>query len=171
MKKAIAGILAAMLLAGCGAQEPPVFETEGTVSPSSPRVKPTAGEIGVWLPEEAVSEAMAEEGGSQVYTWDEYEMRIQTMDGGDIHRTLEQLTGMEYEELTVMNRAKGELELYQTVWCAAGEDGTLVGKAVVADDGNYHYCVSLISPEDVDSTEVYERICDTLAVVDPDAKK
>lgn len=170
MKKAIVGILAAMLLAGCGAQEPPTYETEGTVTPST-LAKPTAGEIAMWMPEEAVSEAMAEEDGSQVYTWDSYELRLQTVEGGDIHQTLEQLTGMAYEDLTVMNRSKEDLELYQTVWCAAGEDGTLVGKAVVADDGNYHYCVSLMAPEDVDSSEVYERICTTLAVVDPDAKK
>ncbi len=170
MKKAIAAMLTVMLLAGCTAQEEPVFETEGTVSPSV-QVKPTAGEIGIWIPEGAVSEAMAEESGGEVYTWDSYELRLQTLEGGDIHRTLEQLTGMKYNDLTVMQRAKGELELYQTVWCTAGEDGTLIGKAVVADDGNYHYCVSLMSPEDVDSSEVYDRLCNTLAVVDPDAKK
>ena len=170
MKKWIAVVLIGMLLCGCGPEKPAESETQLPVLPTEP-AKPTAGEIGVWIPEEAVSEAMAEASQGQIYSWDAYEMRLQTVDGGDIQRTMEQLTGMDYDRLTVMNRKKGDLELYQTVWRAAGEEGTLIGRAVVADDGHYHYCVSLTAPEQVDSEAVYDRICQTLAIVDPESKK
>ena len=170
MKKWMTGILIAVVLTGCAGEKPPAYETEGTM-PVSAMEKPEAGEIGVWMPEEAIRAAMAGEDGSQVYTWGEYELRLQTVDGGDIRRTLEDLTGMDYGRLTVMNRKKGDLELYQTVWCSAAEEQTLISRAVVADDGHHHYCVSLTAPEDVDAEELYARIFQSVVVLDPSAKK
>ena len=170
MKKVLAGILMALVLTGCGAEKTQPFETVGPAAYEEP-AKPAAGEIVLWLPEEAVSEALAAEDGSQVYTWDSYELRLQTLEGGDIRRTLEELTGMDYDRLTVLSRDKGELELYQTVWCSNGEEGTLIGRAIVADDGSHHYCVSLTAPEQVDSSEVYARLCSTLSIAEAGAKK
>ncbi len=170
MKKVIAGIVIAMLLAGCTQKEPQTYETVGPAAYEQP-AKPAAGELILWMPEEAGAEALAAEDGSQVYTWGSYELRMQTLDGGDIRKTVEQLTGMDYDSLTVMSREKGDLQLYQTVWCSTGEDGTTLSRAVVADDGNHHYCVSLSAPENVDSSEIYARICSTLSVAEPGAKK
>ena len=169
MKKAIAGMAAALLLAGCGAQEAPL-ETVGPGAYAEP-ARAAAGELIFWIPEEAGSEALAAEDGSRVYTWDSYELRLQTVEGGDIRKTVEQLTGMDYDRLTVMAREKGNLDFYQTVWCSEGEEGTLLSRAVVADDGAYHYCVSLTAPEEVDSAQVYARICSTLSVTEAGAKK
>ena len=167
MKKVLAGICAAVLLAGCAPQQPE-FETMGT-EPVSQHSRAAAGEIGVWLPEEAGEAVMA--GAEKTYSWEGCEVRVRTLDGGDIRRTIEQLTGMKYENLTVMSRQKGDLKLYQTVWCSAGEDATILGRAVVADDGNYHYCVSLTAPESVDVSGIYDRMVRSLAVVETDSKK
>lgn len=163
MKKVLLVLTLALLLAGCSAQEEAVFETIGEVS-YEPVSTPSAGVISITLPEEAVAEAMAGESGGEVYTWGEYEVRVETVESGNIHKTVETITGMSADNLTVMQQKLEDLELYQTVWSSAGEDGVLLGRAMIADDGNYHYCVSILSPEDVDSSEVYAQIVSSFSL-------
>ena len=43
-----------------------------------------------------------------------------------------------------------------------GEEGITLGRCMVADDGSYHYCVSLTSPENADVGEDYAQICASL---------
>ena len=167
MKKIFAGLLTAMLLAGC-ASGAPELETMAAVLPSGPQ-RAAAREIGVWVPEEAEAEVMA--GDVRSYRWKDCEIRVRTLDGGDIRRTVEELTGMKYENLTVMGRRQGDLQLYQTVWCSAGEESVLLGRAIIADDGAYHYCVTLTAPENDDTREIYSRMVRTMAVISPDSKK
>ena len=99
---------------------------------------------------------------SRCYSLGECELRLQTMDGGDIRATLQQLTGMEPEKLTVMEYERDGLQLYQTVWSMTGEEGVSLGRCMVADDGDYHYCISLLSPETADVGEDFARICASL---------
>ena len=40
---------------------------------------------------------------------------------------------------------------YDFVWASAGENGDQLGRAVILDDGNYHYCLSVL--RDADTTE------------------
>ncbi len=164
----IVGIMVA--LAGCGAEDQPVFETVGPDAYVQD-VKPMAGQISLSIPEEASQMAMAEDGGGSVYTWDGHSLQLLTMDGGNIHKTVETLTGMDYEGLTVMSYEKGALTYYQTVWSAAGEDGTMLGRALIADDGYYHYCVSLLSPEESDAQQVYDQLCASFSITDGTAEK
>lgn len=170
MKKWIWIIAASLALCGCGAEETPVFETVGEQAYEAD-AKPAAAQIGLMIPEEAMAEAMADDAGGEIYTWDDHTLQLQTLDGGDIQHTVESLTGMNYEDLTVMHYQKGELDYYQTVWSAAGEEGTLLGRALIADDGYYHYCVSLLSPEESDSQEVYDRLCASFSVMNGDVEK
>ena len=37
-----------------------------------------------------------------------------------------------------------------------------LGRCMVADDGNYHYCISMVSPETADVGEEFARICASL---------
>lgn len=165
----IAVALVALTLSACTPEETPVFETVG--EGAYDQAKPMAGQIEVMIPEEAVSEAMADGLGGQLYTWEDHTLQLQTMEGGDIRRTVESVTGYEYSDLTVMASRKGELMYYQTVWSTAGEEGTLLGRALIADDGHYHYCLSLLSPEDSDSGAVYDRLCASFSVTSGDASK
>ena len=170
MKKWLWLLALPALLCGCGAEEVPVFETVGQQAYQA-EAKPAAGEISLMIPEGAVAEAMADGGNGELYTWEDHTLQLQTLDGGDIQQTVRALTGMDYEDLTVMSCQKGGLTYYQTVWCTAGEDGTLLGRALVADDGVYHYCVSLLSPEESDSGEVYDRLCASFSITNGDAEK
>ena len=158
MKKCVFLLVLMLCLAGCG--EEPVMETV-----ADPVVEPVLAEpqaLSVWLPEEAAAQTMAEGQTGECYTWGECELRIQTLDGGDIRGTLQTLTGLDPEKLTVMEYERDGLQLYQTVWSMTGEEGVSLGRCMVADDGNYHYCISLVSPEDTDVADDYARICASL---------
>lgn len=166
----IAVALLAMALSACGPEETPVFETVGEDAYQQ-QSKPMAGQMELMIPEEAVAEAMADGLGGELYTWEDHTLQLQTLEGGDIRRTVESVTGFDYDALTVMASKKGNLMYYQTVWSTAGEEGTMLGRALIADDGNYHYCVSLLSPEDSDSGEVYDRLCASFSVTSGGASK
>ena len=160
----------ALVLSACGPEETPVFESVGEQAYEQ-ESRPVAGRIALMIPEEAVSEAMADGLGGELYTWEDHTLQLQTLDGGDIRRTVESLTGFDYDDLTVMASKKGDLMYYRTVWSTAGEEGTMLGRALIADDGYYHYCVSLLSPEDSDSGEVYDRLCASFSVTNGNASK
>lgn len=170
MKKLLFVIVLAFVLAGCGSQEKPVFETVGNVDCQKPEL-PAAGKIDVYLPEEAAAQTMSEGEDAQVYTWDSYEVRMETHPSGNIAATMQTLTGMNADALTIMKQEKGDMTLYQTVWSATGEDGILCGRAMVADDGSHHYCVCLMSPEDVNSEDLYAKMVGSFYITPADAAK
>ena len=158
MKKLCWVLAAAICLVGCGNVDEPMMETV-----ADQIIEPVAAEpapLSVWVPEEAAAQTMAGDG--ECYTWGENELRIQTMDGGDIRTTLQTLTGLDPERLTVMEYEREGIQLYQTVWSSTSEEGITLGRCMVADDGNYHYCISLLSPEGADVTEDFTRICASL---------
>lgn len=159
MKKILWILAAVVMLSGCVNITEPVMETvsDEIVEPAAAEPKPMA----VWLPDDAAAQTMAEEAG-QCYTWGECELRLQTLDGGDIRATLRKITGLDPEKLTVMEYERDGLQMYQTVWSATGEEGITLGRCMVADDGSYHYCISMTSPEDADVGEDYAQICASL---------
>lgn len=171
MKKRLLAAVLALVLTGCSApQEEQVFETLGDMDLDH-QVMAIAEEIHFDLPEGAASEAMAAEDGSTVYSWDDFEVCSQALQSGDLERTLEAVTGMDADDLTVMTRDWNGMKLYQTVWCAAAEEGIRTGRAVIADDGNYHYCVSLTAPEEADADGVYDQIVSSFRLGSSDTEK
>lgn len=140
MKKVIVMILMLTMLTGCAGGG--TFEgVEDVYGPSGVK---EAGKIGLELPEDAASHVLAGQTG-QMYFCDGYEISVETLASGDLDRTLLSLTGYHRDALTVIETANGDLKRYDCVWTAAGEDGDQVGKAVVLDDGSYHYCVSVMA--------------------------
>ena len=161
MKKFVLVLVLMLCLAGCGA-DTPVMETVADPIVEQVWWEPQA--VSVWLPEDAAAQTMAEGETGECYTWGECELRIRTLDGGDIRATLRELTGLDPERLTVMEYERDGIQLYQTVWSSTTEDGVLLGRCMVADDGCHHYCISLISPEDADVGETYAQICASLTL-------
>lgn len=160
MKKIVWILAVVLCFAGCADMTEPVMETvaDGIVEPVAAEPKPVA----VWLPDDAAAQTMAQRETGECYTWGASELRIQTLDGGDILSTLRKLTGLDPERLTVMEYERDGVQFYQTVWSMTGEEGVSLGRCMVADDGNYHYCISLVSPEDTDVADDYARICASL---------
>lgn len=170
MKKVVWIMALALLLAGCAAEDEEVFETVGEVSHLAETMVP-ASAMHFDLPELAASEVMAGEDGSTIYSWEEFEVWSAALEAGDLNRTIETITGMPAEKLTVMKKDWNGMTLYQTVWCSAGEDGVLLGRAMIADDGNYHYCVSITGPEEADSEEIYDQIVSSFRIGESDSEK
>ena len=160
----------ALLLSACGNQELPVLETIGGEA-YEPQEKPVAAKMQLKIPEDAVYAAAADGSGGELYTWEDHTLMLQTLEGGDFRKTVETITGLNREDLTVMTWKKDGLTYHQTVWSTAGEDGTLLGRALIADDGYYHYCISLLSPEESDSQQVYDSLCASFALTNGDASK
>lgn len=157
-----------MCFAGC-ADDEPVFETicDDIIEPVAAEPAP----VSVWIPDGAAAQTMVDETAGECYTWEDSELRVQTLTGGDIRATLQQLTGLAPEKLTVMEYRRGEVQMYQTVWCMTEEAGITMGRCLVADDGNFHYCISLLSPEDADVEGDFAQICASLDLTGEDAVK
>ncbi|MBR7178476.1 MAG: hypothetical protein IKD27_03025 [Oscillospiraceae bacterium] len=160
MRKLVCLLVLMTTLSGCVNMTEPVFETiaDEIEKPVAAEPKP----IAVWLPDDAAAQTVADGDTGKCYTWGECELRLQTLSSGDIRTTLQKLSGLSPDKLTVMEYRRDGLQIYQTVWSATGEEGITLGRCMVADDGDYHYCISLLSPEDADVAEDFAQICASL---------
>ena len=140
MKKIAMVLLLPLLLSGCGARE--TLETVADDIPLQPVLAQPA-EISVRLPDNAVSPVL-ESDSEQVYLCEDYEISIETRSSGDLAGTITALTGFDPEQLTVMHTETDGVDRYEFVWASAGEKGDRLGRAVVLDDGSYHYCMSVL---------------------------
>ena len=142
--------LAALLLAGCSQVE--TAETvadvwEEPISVAAPR------EVRLELPGEAVACAMESDTG-RLYFGDGYEVMVQTLTGGDLNGTIRELTGFDREDITLIQTQAESPQRWEFAWAAAGEGGERVGRGVVLDDGNYHYCLSVLQNADDDDCQI-----------------
>ena len=157
MKKCICFLLILVSFTGCASE--PTFETvadEWVQSVAAPM-----GQITVELPEEAVVPVSESELG-KLYQCDGYEIAVQTLQSGDLDATLRTVTGYSRENLTVMETKLADICRYDLVWSCMGEQGELVGRARVLDDGNYHYVLTVLAQADR-AAELESTICDLFA--------
>lgn len=139
MKKCWMLLLLSLLLTGCAAQE--TFET--VADQSVEVLVPKPSRISVRLPDGAVAPVL-ESDSEQVYTAEDYEIIIETLASGDLEETIRSICGYEKENLTVMETQDQNATRYEFVWTSAGEQGDRLGRAVILDDGYYHYCMSAL---------------------------
>ena len=140
MKKLWIVIAVALLAAGCSG--PSGYETVEDVY--AEQTLPAPQQVSVLLPADASVQTM-EKDGETLYLCDGYSVILQTMESGDLDATLRTVTGYEREKLSVMEIEGEALDRYECIWLAAGEGGDQMGRAVILDDGNYHYTVSLLA--------------------------
>ena len=150
MKKWVVVLLCPLLLAGCAAEE--TFETVADELVVSVMAQPA--QISVELPDDAVAPVL-ESGSEQVWMCDDYELIIQTVESGDLNATVQSISGYPKEELTILETQNQNVTRYEFVWASAGELGDYLGRAVVLDDGNYHYCRSVLrDAADTEETQI-----------------
>lgn len=141
MKKWWLWICCACLLTGCGAAE--TFETVGD-DILQPVMAP-AGQIVLELPDSASAHTMAEGKEDALYFCDGYTVTVQTMDRGDLDRTVRTLCGFGADSLKLVQTQVEGGRRWDWVWTAAGEGGDAVGRGAIIDDGKYHYCVTVMA--------------------------
>lgn len=146
MKKWMVCASLALLLTGCGAEE--TFETVADEVLVPAMAQPR--QIQVALPGETALPAMESDEG-RMYLCQDYEIYLQTLSGGDLEETVRSLSGCDPEDLTVMTTQEEDLTRHEFVWTAMGEGGEQLGRAVVLDDGSYHYAMTVL--RDADTTE------------------
>ena len=150
---------AALLLTGCAGEE--TFETVADEPVAAVMAEPR--EITVALPEEAAVPVMRN-GAQEIYLCDGGEIILETCAGGDLGRTIRAISGFERDNLTVMKTKQENLDRYEFVWAAASEEGERMGRAVILDDGQYHYCLTLL--KDADSrVAAWETVCASFRLV------
>lgn len=150
MKRIVLALVFILLLTGCGEQETMETISDDLVAPvmAQPR------EISVRLPEGAIAPVLEGEG-CQIYMSEEYEIAIETVASGDLRSTIEKLSGYDKDSLTVMETRQGETDRYDFVWVSTGERGDRLGRAVILDDGQYHYCMSVLrDASSVENTQI-----------------
>lgn len=150
MKKIGFVLLAALLLAGCSQ-----VETAETVADvwEEPASVVAPREVRLELPGEAVACAMESDTG-RLYFGDGYEVMVQTLTGGDLDATIRELTGFDREDITLIQTQAESPQRWEFAWAAAGEGGERVGRGVVLDDGNYHYCLTVLQDADEDDCQI-----------------
>lgn len=139
MKKICVYLFLAFALCGCRAEE--TFETisDDIVAP----VMAVPRQVTVQLPEDAVAPVL-ESDTRQIYMSTGYEIAIETLSAGDLNATVQALSGYETGNLTILETQQGDITRYEFVWASAGEEGDRLGRAVILDDGEYHYCMSVL---------------------------
>lgn len=154
-------LIPVLLLCGCRAQETMETLADEILVPAAAEMH----QILVVLPSQAASPTV-ESGADRLYQCDTYDIRVQTMEGGDLNATLQTLSGYERDALTVMEREKDGYACYEFVWVSAGETGELVGRGMILDDGNYHYCVSVLGDADwtVENQVYYQELFDSFTL-------
>ena len=143
MKRLFAVLLMGILLAGCG--ETPVMETV-----ADELLVPVAADparILVELPPEAAAAALELEN-QEFYQCQGYELMLQTLPSGDLDATVRQVSGFPEEKLTILKTDPDLWKRYDLVWSAMAQEGELVGRAAILDDGNYHYVLTVLAPAD-----------------------
>lgn len=158
MKKLILLMLMMGLLAGCGAEE--TFET--IADEQVEQVIAQQRQIYVELPGEAASPAVESDSG-RLYLCGDYEICIQILEGGDREATVRTLSGYEEDALTMMELQREDAACWTFVWASAGENGDMVGRAIVLDDGSYHYCLSVLADAEtaLQNQAVWDRMFET----------
>lgn len=127
-------------------------------------------QLEITLPKEAAVPSMENEDAGRIYLCDGYTLTVQTLAGGDLDRTLRQITGFGRAQLTVMETRSEDITRYACVWSAAGEGGDQVGRAVILDDGSCHYAVTVMAEASIagDLAENWQEILESVKLSSTD---
>lgn len=138
MKKLVWMTIFCLLLSGCSST---TFETMGPVHHVA-QTEPAVKEVLLAFPQDAA--VLTASGPDSIYTCGDFDLSLQVLPSGDIRSTVLRLCGYEPDRLTMLESADGTVVRYDWSWTAAGENGDVICRAAVLDDGNYHYslCVS-----------------------------
>lgn len=137
-----------VFLTGCSAAE--TFETVGddVYLPAMAELR----EISVEIPQDASVQVMEKDAQGKLYLCQDYALTVQTFESGDLEKTIQSLCGYSSNGLQLMQTEDGGLKRTDWVWTCAGEGGDQVGRAMVLDDGSYHYCLTAMAAAEIVGT-------------------
>lgn len=159
MKRWLCFLLPVLLLCGCGAEETLETVSDEWMVPvmAQPR------EVTLRLPENLVMPVL-EEAGRRMYLGEDYEIMVETLDSGDLDATIRSLTGYNSDRLTVIRTNQNDLDRFDFVWTTAGETGERLGRGTILDDGDYHYCLSVLRNAD-EALIVWQDVFESFSLI------
>lgn len=162
MKKRVLIALAALFLTGCGTEKTMETISDDLIQPAVAEIR----EVYVSLPPEAATPVL-ESDGDCVYICGDYEIYRQILSSGDLSATVRTVSGYNLEDITILETVQGDCKRYDLVWASVGELGDRVGKACILDDGNYHYCLSVMGDADTAGEHklVWQAMFDSFALI------
>ena len=140
MKRMLGVLLCTLCLYGCGTAQ--TMETISDDLAVSADAVASQVELSLFLEEASVLEG---EGGDKLYMCNGFVVSVQTLEGGDLDRSLQTVTGFSKDALTVMQTDKNGISTYTCAWCTTGEEEDQVCRTVILDDGLYHYAVTVMA--------------------------
>ena len=140
MKRVWVILLCGLCLTGCGAAQ--TMETISDDLAVSADAVAAQVELSLFTEEASVLEG---EDGDKLYMYDGFAVSVQTLAGGDLDRSVQTVTGFSKEALTVMQTDRNGIPAYECAWSAVGEGEDQVCRAVILDDGTYHYAVTVMA--------------------------
>ena len=144
MKKLFVILLIAAICTGCGKEK--TLETVSDVQDT--QVIAPMQQILVQLPPDMVSPVLESEDMGALYECDDYSVTVQTVEAGDLAESIYSATGMEKENLQIVQTKQGNVKRYQWVWASGGDTGIQVGRGCILDDGTYHYILTALAAEE-----------------------
>ena len=165
--KIVLALILSLLLCGCRAE--PTWEAVEDIQP----IEPVAEEqyLHVMLPESTATPTFQDDTAGEIYLCDGYTITKQTLPSGDLSKTVELVSGMEKDQLQLMQTTQADLTRYDFVWTTATEEGLQVGRACILDDGNFHYVVSAMAGEEKAGQlrNTWQQIFDSCCLLPTDA--
>ena len=137
-------LLSAVYLSGCGAVQ--TLETVDDIN--AVPVLAEASEVGLNLTNEE-SATILDTADGKMYLFDEYSVTVQTLEGGDLQRTVRTVTGFKKEKIDLIKTYENGICTYRCAWSTAGEGEDQVCRTVILDDGIHHYAVTVTAEYDM----------------------
>ena len=144
MKKFWAIPLIALLLCGCSKETMLETVNDEMAEPVVAAVQ----RVQINLPPELSTPALQSQENGTLYLCDDYSVTVQTVQSGDLMKTIRNATGQNKEDLQIQTTRQGDVKRHQFVWTANGEQGIEVGRTCILDDGVYHYVLTALAEED-----------------------
>lgn len=167
MKKLWILALFALLLSGCSE---PIVETVSDVYETA--APASCKQMILQLPSDAVVQTAEGEVGSGLYTGQDYWIATEIFPSGDLTATIRKSTGYDPSQLQIFRTEQPDGVHYDCVFTSSSEDGDLVGRVCLIDDGVYHYVLTaMVSEAEAAGLQTGElsSLFDSFHVADPDS--
>ena len=161
MKKWLFVVLLCLMLTGCSKE---AFETMSDLYEEPKNLEPA--QVLLMLPQEAALMTPGEETAERFYLCKDFTLSLQTLPGGDMEKTLKTVSGYSKQQLSLVCLSQGDMKRYELVWAVAGEQGDEVARAVILDDGKFHYVLTLQTPADrvADLQQTWNELMSTFSL-------
>lgn len=144
MKRMLLILFCALSLAGCASE--PVWETVEDMVPVEPI--PAMQQLYVPIPGDASAPTFRGEDGTEVYVCNDFTLTKQVLPGGDLNQTVKEISGLEKDQLQLLQTKPDGFDRWDFVWTSATEEGLQLSRACILDDGGYHYVLSTTAAEE-----------------------